>query len=143
MIRKNILFLCTGNSARSILAEVITNLYFSKNFFAYSAGSKPSGRVNKEVSIYCKNLGYPVEKLKSKSWNIFLSENSPKINILITVCDRASNEVCPFWKNSETVFHWNLPDPVIEINRLLMQKKLDELCVEIKKRMSLLEQEDI
>ena len=131
MDKKNILFLCTGNSARSILSEVITNTFFSDKFNGFSAGSQPSGKINQGVLTFCKELSYPVEKLHSKSWDIFLEKEYPKINILITVCDSAAKEVCPIWPNKIDMIHWGLADPVEEKDKKKLMLSINKLYEKI------------
>ena len=131
MDKKNILFLCTGNSARSILSEVITNIFYGDKFNGYSAGSQPTGKINPGVLSFCKELGYPVGKLYSKSWDVFLEKESPQIDILITVCDNAANEVCPVWKKSDEIIHWSLFDPALEEESEKSLKIIKNLYLEI------------
>jgi len=127
MVKKNILFLCTGNSARSILSEVVTNIFYSDKFKGYSAGSKPTGKIDENILAFCKELGYPVEKLYSKSWDIFLAKESSQIDILVTVCDSAASEVCPIWPNKGGIIHWGLADPVGEKDRKKLLLCINEL----------------
>ena len=131
MDKKNILFLCTGNSARSILSEVITNTFYGDKFNGFSAGSQPSGKINQGVLTFCKELGYPVEKLHSKSWDVFLEKEYPKIDILITVCDSAAKEVCPIWPNKMDMIHWGLADPVGEKDNKKLMLSINQLYEKI------------
>ena len=131
MDKKNISFLCTGNSARSILSEVITNTFYSYKFNGFSAGSQPSGKINQGVLSFCKELGYPVEKLHSKSWDVFLEKEYPKIDILITVCDSAAKEVCPIWPNKMDMIHWTLADPVGEKDKNKLMLSINQLYEKI------------
>jgi arsenate reductase len=109
--RYNVLFLCTGNSARSILAEAILNHRGSANFTAYSAGSHPSGIVRPEALRQLALANLPTEGLRSKSWDEFAVPGAPRMDFVFTVCDNAANEVCPFWPGQPMTAHWGIPDP--------------------------------
>jgi arsenate reductase len=105
------LFLCTGNSARSILAEALLNELGRGRFIAYSAGSHPNGVVNPFAIEYLAGIGLPVDGLRSKSWNEFAFDGAPRIDFIFTVCDQAAGEVCPFWPGRPMTAHWGVPDP--------------------------------
>jgi arsenate reductase len=107
----NVLFLCTGNSARSIMAEAIMNYKGRPNFTAYSAGSHPSGAVRTEAIQQLENAHLPTGGLRSKSWDEFAKPGAPKLDFVFTVCDNAAKEVCPFWPGQPLTAHWGVPDP--------------------------------
>ncbi len=107
----NVLFLCTGNSARSIMAEGILNRRAKGQFTAYSAGSHPSGVVRPEALRQLELADIPIEKLRSKSWDEFAGADAPTMHFIFTVCDNAANEVCPVWPGHPMTAHWGVPDP--------------------------------
>jgi protein-tyrosine-phosphatase len=107
----NVLFLCTGNSARSILAESILNREGKGKFVGYSAGSQPKGEVHPFALDLLKKLNYPTDKLRSKSWEEFSEPGAPELDFVFTVCDNAAAEVCPVWPGQPMTAHWGIPDP--------------------------------
>ena len=112
---KNILFVCTGNSARSIIAESIINNEYSNKFKAYSAGSNPTGKINEDIKIFLeKNKNYDLFEYRSKNFEDFLSNNI-KIDYVVTVCNNANNEVCPIWPDKNQIIHWDIEDPVSKL----------------------------
>jgi arsenate reductase len=113
MSHYNVLFLCTGNSARSIMAEAIMNRKGTANFTAFSAGSHPTGAVRPEAIRQIERAGLSAEGARSKSWDEFSRPGSPHLSFVFTVCDNAANEVCPIWPGQPMTAHWGIPDPAV------------------------------
>jgi len=113
--RYNVLFLCTGNSARSIMAEAIMNSRGRPNFTAYSAGGHPTGRVSPHALKMIQTARLPIEGLRSKAWDEFAKPGAPELHFIFTVCDTAAKEVCPVWPGQPMTAHWAVPDPAAVI----------------------------
>ena len=111
---KNILFVCTGNSHRSIIAESIINNNLSDKFKAYSAGSNPSGTVDKDVLKFLEEKNYDLKSLSSKNFDIFINSKI-KMDYVITVCNSANNEFCPIWPKKDQIIHWDIEDPMTKL----------------------------
>lgn len=134
---RNVLFLCTGNSARSVLAEAILNKAGQGRFKAYSAGSMPTGKVNPFAIALLQRKGYPTEGLCSKSWSQFSGNDAPDMDFIITVCDNAAGEVCPVWPGKPMSAHWGIPDPAAatgsdEDKKRAFEKAYEQLTARIK-----------
>ena len=119
---ENILFVCTGNSARSIIAESIVNNKYNDKFKAYSAGSNPSGEINKDIKRYLNNKGFNLQDYSSKNFSMFI-DGEIKIDHVITVCNNANNELCPIWPKKNQIIHWNIEDPVTKLNNINEDEK--------------------
>ena len=135
----NILFLCTHNSARSVIGEVLASTDPSKRFIGYSAGSTPGTRVNPFAVEIANMLGYPTEKLRSKSWDEFAAPGAPKMDFIITVCDNAAGEVCPTWPGNPATAHWGFSDPSkVEGSDELKRQAFKDVTVGLRRRIELL-----
>jgi arsenate reductase len=109
----NVMFLCTGNSARSIMAEAIMNGKGAPTFTAYSAGSHPAGKVRPEATKQIEEAGFNTQHLRSKAWDEFSKADSPRFDFVFTVCDNAAKETCPLWSGQPMTAHWGVPDPAV------------------------------
>lgn len=137
----NVLVLCTGNSARSILGESLLNELGKGRFKAYSAGSKPAGRVNPGALEWLEANGHSTKGLRSKSWDEFAAPDAPAFDFIFTVCDNAAGEVCPVWPGKPTSAHWGIPDPAHiegdEARRAAFRKAAEQLTRRIQLFLSL------
>jgi arsenate reductase (thioredoxin) len=136
--RYNVLFLCTGNSARSIMGEAILNRKGMPNFTGYSAGSHPAGRVHPLALKQLEMAHLPTEGLRSKNWSEFAKPGAPRMNFVFTVCDNAAKEVCPVWPGQPMTAHWGVPDPAaVEGTPEEMARAFREAFVILDRRISL------
>jgi arsenate reductase len=137
----NVLILCTGNSARSILGEVLFNTLGKGKFKAYSAGSKPAGKVNPGALEWLKDHDHSTDGLRSKSWDEFAAPGAPEFDFIFTVCDNAAGETCPLWLGQPATAHWGIPDPAHvegdEARRAAFKKAAEQLARRIQLFMSL------
>lgn len=137
----NVLVLCTGNSARSILGEVLFNVLGKGKFKAWSAGSKPAGKVNPGALEWLQAQGHSIEGLRSKSWDEFAVPGAPEFDFIFTVCDNAAGEVCPVWLGHPATAHWGIPDPAHiegdEARRAAFKRAAEQLARRIQLFMSL------
>ncbi len=139
MTTLNVLFLCTGNSARSILGEMAASMVDKKNLIGYSAGSSPTGKVNEYAIRIAQELNYPINKLRSKSWDEFSREDAPIMDIVITVCDNAAHEICPIWSGTPIIMHWGFPDPAnISDSNPNKANEFKKIYKELKNRMDII-----
>ena len=135
----NVLFLCTGNSARSILAEALLGALGEGRFTAFSAGSHPGGKVQPLAVELATRLGYPAEKLRSKSWDEYATPEAPKMDFIITVCDNAVGEVCPIWPGQPIAAHWGVADPAaVEGSEETRRAAYRDAFVTLRRRVELL-----
>ena len=137
----NVLILCTGNSARSILGEFLFNTLGKGKFKAYSAGSKPAGKVNPGALEWLKGHGYSTDGYRSKSWDEFAAPGAPEFDFIFTVCDNAAGEACPLWLGKPATAHWGIPDPAHiegdEARRSAFNKAAEQLARRIQLFMAL------
>ncbi|NOU01116.1 MAG: arsenate reductase ArsC [Gallionella sp.] len=137
----NVLVLCTGNSARSVLGEVLFNTLSKGKFKAYSAGSKPAGKVNPGALEWLQKNGHSIDGLRSKSWDEFATPEAPKFDFIFTVCDNAAGEACPIWLGHPMTAHWGIPDPAHiegdDARRVAFNKAADQLARRIQLFMNL------
>jgi arsenate reductase (thioredoxin) len=137
--RYNVLFLCTGNSARSIMAEAIMNRKGAPDFTACSAGSHPSGSIRPEALRQLEIAGLPIQNLRSKSWDEFARPGAPQMNFVFTVCDNAAREACPLWPGQPITAHWGVPDPAaVTGTREQIERAYRDAFVILDRRISLL-----
>jgi len=131
----NVLFLCTGNSARSILAEAVLNHLGKGRFRGFSAGSKPSGKVHPASLRLLKRMGLPTEGLRSKSWDEFAAPDAPQMDFIFTVCGNAAGEECPVWLGHPVTAHWGVDDPAAFVGSEAEQDKVfEEACQRLTRR---------
>lgn len=136
---KNILFLCSGNSARSIMAEALATTLSHGHFIGYSAGAKPVGTVHPMAIALIKSMGYPLEILRSKSWDEFGREGAPRMDFIITLCDSALGEDCPYWPGHPSTAHWGFPDPAaVETGEKAMLYAFKQVEMGLRNRIELL-----
>jgi len=135
----DVLFLCTGNSARSIMAEVMLNALGQGRFRGHSAGSQPKGQVHPMSVETMRALGYPASNVRSKSWEEFAAPGAPPVDFIITVCDNAAAEVCPIWPGKPTSAHWGVPDPAAVEGTVEEQRAaFHEAALALRRRIGLL-----
>lgn len=133
----NVLILCTGNSARSILAEALFNALGAGRIAAYSAGSKPQGRPHPQAVAVLQQKGHDAAFARSKSWDEFATANSPEMDLIFTVCDNAANETCPVWPGHPATVHWGLPDPAaVAGDEDQVHHAFESTYLELKRRIS-------
>ena len=138
MSKYNVLFLCTGNSARSIMAEAILNQKEKPTFHAYSAGSQPTGRVRPEALKQLELAKLPIDGLRSKNWDEFAKAGAPHLDFVFTVCDNAAKEVCPIWPGQPMTAHWGIPDPAAVIGTPeVVERAFRDAFVTLDRRISL------
>jgi arsenate reductase len=134
----NVLFLCTGNSARSVLAESQLNAMGQGRFKAFSAGSHPTGKVNPHAVAFLTKAGFPVDGLRSKSWDEFAAPGAPVMDFVLTVCDQAAGEQCPYWPGQPMSAHWGVADPAaVEGSDEVISKAFRDAAMVLRKRIEL------
>jgi len=134
----NVLFLCTGNSARSIIAEALLNKLGRGKFKAFSAGSFPKGEVNPHALPVVESLGFDASEFRSKSWDEFAAPGAPSLDFIFTVCDNAAGEVCPIWPGQPMTAHWGIPDPAaVEGTGAEIALAFADSCRQLRNRISL------
>jgi arsenate reductase (thioredoxin) len=134
----NVLFLCTGNSARSIMAEAIMNQKGQPKFTAYSAGSHPAGAVRPEAIRQLESAHLPTQNLRSKNWSEFEQPGAPQLDFVFTVCDNAAKEVCPIWPGQPMTAHWGVPDPAaVEGSEKDIERAYRDAFMTLERRISL------
>lgn len=131
----NVLFLCTGNSARSIMAEALVTTLGAGRFQGFSAGSKPGGTVNPFAIEQVQEMGHPAAQLRSKNWDEFAEPDAPRMDFIITVCDNAAGETCPFWPGHPAIAHWGFEDPAaVEGTAEEKRAAFETICAQIRKK---------
>ena len=133
----NVLFLCTGNSARSVIAEAVLNQLGRGRFKAFSAGSMPTGSVNPHVLDLLQRNNMPTEGIRSKSWDEFASPDAPKLDFVFTVCDQAAGEVCPIWPGQPMTAHWGLEDPAQVEGEEAQQRAVKNVFMQLNRRIGI------
>jgi arsenate reductase (thioredoxin) len=133
----NVLFLCTGNSARSVIAEAVLNQLGRGRFKAYSAGSMPTGSVNPYVLDLLQRNQMPVDDVRSKSWDEFARPDAPKMDFVFTVCDQAAGEVCPVWPGQPMTAHWGLEDPALFEDSEAQQRAVKNAFMQLNRRIGI------
>ena len=133
----NVLFLCTGNSARSVIAEAVLNQLGRGRFKAFSAGSMPTGSVNPHVLDLLQRNNMPTEGIRSKSWDEFASPDAPKLDFVFTVCDQAAGEVCPVWPGQPMTAHWGLEDPAQVEGEEAQQRAVKNVFMQLNRRIGI------
>ncbi len=139
MKQYNVLFLCTHNSARSVLGEALASTHQSGKFIGFSAGSTPGTSVNPFATELTLEMGYDQNKLRSKSWDEYALPDAPKMDFIITVCDNAAGEVCPYWPGKPATAHWGFPDPSqVQGSDEVKRRAFRDVMIGLKKRIDLL-----
>jgi arsenate reductase len=135
----NVLFICTGNSARSLIAEALLNSVGAGHFRAYSAGSHPSGKVHEFTIRELQHLKVPTEGLRSKGWDEFMQPGAPEMDFVFTVCDKAAGEVCPAWPGQPITAHWGMPDPaVVQGSEEVRMRAFRDVALMMKRRIDIM-----